>query len=398
MKNLLRYLLFILILGSLYAQSNLPACQGGEVSKWNNCFGSITTSSGHRYVGDFKNGKYNGQGEIQRADGNKYIGEFKDGFFWGQGSYTLLDGTQYIGEFNSPNGKYGGKGMLTRINGEKYIGEMKDGFFNGKGTFIRSNGEKYVGEFKEGYFSGQGVLYSSSGSVKNQGLWSAGNLVESKSLQPLSKSQAFHTSNEYDGKWNGTISCSAYSSNATALGPFTRDNDYDVSNGRITAKYLATGGKNTLTSEGNIANGIATVTINGTNGKDNWIYQFNGKPTSAGRIVFTGNMVERGVKERDCTMVFTSTAPSVGSLLFKEANAVVSTNDTKSTSANSSSSEVSVVTQSKNISNNLDIVTNTRKALVIGNDQYKFAPKLVNAREDAKTIAGIACYERWLRK
>ena len=194
-------------------------------------------------------------------------------------------------------------------------------------------------------------------------------------------------SNDYDGKWNGTISCSAYSSNPTALGSFTRDNDYYVATGRISAKYLTTGGKNTLTSEGNIANGIATVTINGTNGKDNWIYQFNGKPTSAGRIVFTGNMVERGVKERDCTMVFTSTAPSVGSLLFKEANAVVSTNDTKSTSANSSSSEVSAGTQSKNIPNNLEIVMNTRKALVIGNDSYKSVAKLINAREDAKTIA-----------
>ena len=49
-------------------------------------------------------------------------------------------------------------------------------------------------------------------------------------------------SNDYDGKWNGTISCSAYSSNPTALGSFTRDNDYYVATGRISAKYLTTGG------------------------------------------------------------------------------------------------------------------------------------------------------------
>ena len=35
-----------------------------------------------KYVGDYKDGKYHGQGTYTFADGRKYVGEFKDGFFW----------------------------------------------------------------------------------------------------------------------------------------------------------------------------------------------------------------------------------------------------------------------------------------------------------------------------
>jgi hypothetical protein len=42
MKNLLRFLAFVLMVGSAYAQNNLPACQGRETAKWSDCFGTVT--------------------------------------------------------------------------------------------------------------------------------------------------------------------------------------------------------------------------------------------------------------------------------------------------------------------------------------------------------------------
>jgi len=64
-------------MGSAYAQSNLPACQGSDTAKWSNCFGSVTYPSGDKYVGEYKDGKNNGQGTYTYANGDKHVGEFK---------------------------------------------------------------------------------------------------------------------------------------------------------------------------------------------------------------------------------------------------------------------------------------------------------------------------------
>ena len=56
MKNLLRFLAFVLMVGSVYAQSNLPACQGRDAASWNNCLGTEVYPAGSKYVGEFKEG------------------------------------------------------------------------------------------------------------------------------------------------------------------------------------------------------------------------------------------------------------------------------------------------------------------------------------------------------
>ena len=67
MKLLLR-LLLLAMMGSAYAQSNLPACQGSDAIRWNNCFGTYYFVDG-RYVGDWKNGKYDGRGTTTFTNG-----------------------------------------------------------------------------------------------------------------------------------------------------------------------------------------------------------------------------------------------------------------------------------------------------------------------------------------
>ena len=54
------------------------------------------------------------------------------------GTYTFASGSKYVGEFK--DGKYNGQGTATFASGEKYVGEWKDGKFNGQGTLFASNG------------------------------------------------------------------------------------------------------------------------------------------------------------------------------------------------------------------------------------------------------------------
>ena len=56
--------------------SDLPDCGSGYR---HNCFGTADSGTGHKYVGEFRDDKFNGQGTHTYPDGAKYVGEFKDG-------------------------------------------------------------------------------------------------------------------------------------------------------------------------------------------------------------------------------------------------------------------------------------------------------------------------------
>jgi hypothetical protein len=90
-------------------QSQLPSCDLKSVN-WDNCQGSRQYPDGV-YVGEFRNGGFNGQGTLTYANGQKYVGEFRDNKFNGQGTATHPDGTKYVGGFR--DGKFDGQGTLT---------------------------------------------------------------------------------------------------------------------------------------------------------------------------------------------------------------------------------------------------------------------------------------------
>lgn len=205
MKKLLRFFAFVLMVGSAYAQSNLPACPSSGY--FHNCFGSFlisngaryvgewkdnklngkgtfTASNGTNYVGEFKDNNYNGQGTITFADGNKYVGEFKDGYQNGQGTFTHPNGEKYVGTFKDD--KYNGQGTYTYEDRSKYVGEWRDDDRNGQGTYTYANGNKYVGEFKDDKYNGQGTMYASNGSVTSRGIWADGIFVRSIIVQQAS--------------------------------------------------------------------------------------------------------------------------------------------------------------------------------------------------------------------
>ena len=92
MKNLYT-LILLLLAGTAYGQSKLPACLGMDTLRWNNCFGSFNLGNGEKYEGEWQKGKYNGFGTFMWKDGTKYIGEWQNDGRTGRGILYLLDGT-----------------------------------------------------------------------------------------------------------------------------------------------------------------------------------------------------------------------------------------------------------------------------------------------------------------
>ena len=142
----------LFIFGISYAQGNSPACSGDYSGP---CFAVREYPDGDKYVGEFINGKKDGQGTYTFADGRKYVGQWKDG-------------------------KNDGQGTFTHASGDKYVGQFKDSQYSGMGTYTFADGDKYIGEFINGKQNGQGVLYNTNGAILQKGLWRDGVFVQAQ--------------------------------------------------------------------------------------------------------------------------------------------------------------------------------------------------------------------------
>ena len=114
------------------------------------CFGTYTFADGEKYVGEFRDDEFHGQGTFTDGEGLRYVGEFKGGIPNGQGTLTLAGGDKYAGEFK--DGQYNGQGTLTFAGGSKWSGEFKDDEYHGQGTYTSVNGSKKEGVWKDGEF------------------------------------------------------------------------------------------------------------------------------------------------------------------------------------------------------------------------------------------------------
>jgi hypothetical protein len=166
MKRLLPVLMgFVFLLLSSTEGWSLPPCLGTPTDSyrlyagfWTDCFGTLTFDSGEKYVGEWKDGKWNGKGTLTFASGEKeeelaavsssYVGEFKEGKRHGKGTYIYINGDKYVGEFK--DNKRHGHGTYHHTSGNKYVGEYKDGKKNGQGAVTFVSGYKFVGAFKNG--------------------------------------------------------------------------------------------------------------------------------------------------------------------------------------------------------------------------------------------------------
>ena len=71
------------------------------------------------------------------------MGVFNDGIFDGENETSV----RFVGEYK--NGTFCGQGMYTFANGRKYVGAFENGNEHGAGTETLANGDKYVGYWRE---------------------------------------------------------------------------------------------------------------------------------------------------------------------------------------------------------------------------------------------------------
>jgi hypothetical protein len=117
-----------------------------KVHTWIECIGRFKEPNENLYWGDINFGKPHGYGKFDFiSQGFFYVGEFKNGKFNGQGYFRSLSGNQW-----------GDDGYFTKQ------GEWKLDELNGQGSvFVSSSNGRlgYVGELKNDKFHGQGKLF-----------------------------------------------------------------------------------------------------------------------------------------------------------------------------------------------------------------------------------------------
>ena len=114
--------------------------------------GTYTCPNGQVYTGTWEFFERNGQGTLKYPDGRFYEGAFKSGLRTGKGVMIYPDGHCYVGDFL--RGKRTGKGIMTYPDGRVYTGDFKDGERSGRGVMIPPNGERLEGQFVNGEYVG----------------------------------------------------------------------------------------------------------------------------------------------------------------------------------------------------------------------------------------------------
>ena len=124
--------------------------------------GTMIYSTGHKYVGEFEEGKRHGQGIIYMPGGRTVEGQFRQNAPI-KGTYTYPNGQVYTGtwEFYERNGQ----GTLKYSDGRTYEGEFKSGLRNGKGIMTWPDGRRYEGWFVRGKRTGEGIMTYPDGRV-----------------------------------------------------------------------------------------------------------------------------------------------------------------------------------------------------------------------------------------
>jgi hypothetical protein len=218
MKSLLRFIAFVVMVESAYAQNslvlevnkrrlesglaliNLPDCPATKTTPWHQCFGSFVYGFGGQYVGEFKDNKRSGLGVLYDANGQilrfglwlddqlKTETQLEARYypFIPQKNELVVTVTSALPTSNLPSCQGNDFrnlnncfGTHTFPDGAKYVGEWKAMLMHGRGTFTSATGVKYEGEWKENNYHGQGTLRASNGSVISQGIWAAGKFVRS---------------------------------------------------------------------------------------------------------------------------------------------------------------------------------------------------------------------------
>jgi len=220
MKKLFLYVfLGLLWCNNVYA---LPNCEGDDEKKWTNCVGTkIYTGDdedlgdGAKYDGEWKDGKWHGQGNTKWSDGVIHVGNFEEGIRHGKGKSTypngrveqgiFRSGKEFLGKLTHPNGtvvqgiftlekitkatkSWKAKKKLSECKGKDttkwtnckgsatfdnlggiYTGDWLNGYAHGEGFLLGPGLEKYIGQFKNGLKDGTGKQEYENGDLYEGG-------------------------------------------------------------------------------------------------------------------------------------------------------------------------------------------------------------------------------------
>ncbi|MBR3471676.1 MAG: hypothetical protein IKH22_03685 [Prevotella sp.] len=152
--------------GQPNGQGTMTQPHGGSVvgewkdgEQWNMACKNYRYDNEREYTVNYVSGKREGQGTLYVYSGDnrgdQYVGQWKDGLFNGQGTYTWADGSKYVGQYKDD--KRNGQGTYTWADGRKYVGQWVNDQRCGQGTFTWPNGDKYVGQWADDKMNGQGT-------------------------------------------------------------------------------------------------------------------------------------------------------------------------------------------------------------------------------------------------
>ena len=123
-------------------------------------FGKKLTDNPWDYVGEFKNGVFDGQGEYKCEGNYSYKGEWKKSHFHGRGRY-VDEKTKEVYEGDFVESKRNGYGVFIMENEFKLEGQFKENDAHGKGkiTILKDSeneekGTTITGTFKKGLQQG----------------------------------------------------------------------------------------------------------------------------------------------------------------------------------------------------------------------------------------------------
>ena len=150
---------------------------------------------GEKYTGNFKEGKFHGNGNLYKKNGDIYDGEFEQGVLI-KGKINFNNGDSCEGDFI--DGNLEGKGIYTYKNGDIFKGNFEKGQKK-FGEFIFNEGKsKYKGFFENDKFCGEGILIDNIDNKEEEkeekGVFKDGILVEKLDRVKFEKENIFENS------------------------------------------------------------------------------------------------------------------------------------------------------------------------------------------------------------
>ena len=145
--------------GSLDAEDNMSG------------FG-VLVENDNLFIGNFVQGKPDGELKQHKEGKLYYEGHWKNGNFDGEGTLYKKDGSISSGIWE--NNRLVSSRVDVELPSGRYVGNIKDGKPSSYGEMYYNNGGKYVGQWEEGQWSGEGCYVSSSDSINGE--WKDGKL------------------------------------------------------------------------------------------------------------------------------------------------------------------------------------------------------------------------------